>query len=132
MGQFLVYANRNAVSCRAFPFFVDIQSNLLRDLPTTVVIPLCNPGSFADKPITRLCPVLEFNGQKYLALSQQLAGIERKRLGEVVADVSAYSEVLLAAWAWPVRVFAVRLARRLHLGGLWLRRVLVPVRSARG
>jgi toxin CcdB len=88
MGQFLVYANRNATSRSEFPFLVDIQSNLLRDLPTTMVIPLCHPASFLGKPITKLCPVLEFNGHKYLALSQQLAGIARKRLGQVrVADV---------------------------------------------
>ena len=97
MAQFLVYTNRNAASRKAFPFFVDIQSNLLRDLPTTVVIPLCAPASFAGEPITRLCPVVAFDGQQYLALTQQLAGIERKRLGDAVADISGYRDVLLAA-----------------------------------
>lgn len=97
MAQFLVYANRNPASRKQFPYFIDIQSNLLRDLPTTVVIPLCAPASVHGKPITRLCPLLQIDAQNWIAMSQQLAGIERKLLGEAVADVSAYREVLLAA-----------------------------------
>ncbi len=97
MAQFMVYANRHPVSRKQFPYFVDIQSNLLRDLPTTVVIPLCDPTSVAGKALTRLCPLLEISGQSWLAMTPQLAGIERKQLGDAVTDVSAYRDVLLAA-----------------------------------
>lgn len=97
MAQFMVCANRHPASCRQFPYFIDIQSNLLRDLPTTVVIPVCDPASVAGKVLTRLCPLLEIKAQSWLVMTPQLAGIERKQLGEVVQDVSAYRDVLLAA-----------------------------------
>lgn len=41
MAQFSVYQNRNAKSRERFPFLLEVQSNL----PTTVVVPLCDPAS---------------------------------------------------------------------------------------
>ncbi|CBL46698.1 CcdB-like toxin protein [gamma proteobacterium HdN1] len=96
MVQFSVYQNTNPSSKKAFPFLVDIQSNLLDDLRTTVVIPLA-PLSTVDKPISRLCPILEIDTKKYVAVTQQLAGIDRKLLGKRVADLSEYRSDFIAA-----------------------------------
>lgn len=40
MGQFWAYTNPNPATRDSYPFLLEIQSNLLRDLRTTVVIPL--------------------------------------------------------------------------------------------
>ena len=40
MPQFAVYLNRNLRSSDLFPFLVDVQSELLRDLETRVVLSL--------------------------------------------------------------------------------------------
>jgi toxin CcdB len=97
MPQFSVYQNLNTKSRELFPFMVEIQSNLLKDLPTTVVVPLCNPNSFGGKVITRLCPVIEFDGKQFMAVSPQLAGVERKILGKEVANVPNWRDALLAS-----------------------------------
>ncbi len=96
MAQLSVYQNTNPATKKAFPFLVDIQSNLLDDLRTTVVIPLA-PFSSTDKPISRLCPVVEIDTKKFVVMTQQLAGIERKILGKRVADLSEYRSDFIAA-----------------------------------
>lgn len=96
MAQFSVYQNTNASTKKTFPFLLDIQSDLLNDLRTTVVIPL-SPLSSSEKPISRLCPIVEIDAKKYVAMSQQLAGVERKILGKPVADLLAYRSDIIAA-----------------------------------
>ena len=65
MGQFKGYDNPSKASKRAYPYLLDIQSNLLEDL-STIVIPLCSMH-FAEKAvITKLCPILEVKGKLLL------------------------------------------------------------------
>ncbi|MFQ5633472.1 MAG: CcdB family protein, partial [bacterium] len=54
MSQFTAYQNKNPKTKKTFPYLVDIQSDLLDELRTTVVIPLCDASQMRDKVITRL------------------------------------------------------------------------------
>ncbi|MFL9710043.1 CcdB family protein [Methylobacillus sp. Pita1] len=76
---------------------LDIQTNLLNDLRTTVVIPLCQSDLTGHAAITRLCPVIKVEGRAYIALTQQIAGIDRKALGNEVGDFSQYRDDIIAA-----------------------------------
>ena len=97
MVQFLAYENPNKASKNTYPYLLDIQSNLLDDLRTTVVIPLC-PANLAGKAaITKLCPVFEIDGKSFVALTQQIAGIDRKSLGKIAFDLSHYRSEIIAA-----------------------------------
>jgi toxin CcdB len=97
MAQFIAYQNPNKATKKTYPYLLDIQSNLLDDLRTTVVIPLC-PMSLTDKAtITKLCPILAIEGKDYMALTQQIAGIDRKFLGKEICDVSARRSEIIAA-----------------------------------
>jgi toxin CcdB len=56
-------------------FMVDVQSRLLEDLATRVVIPLV-PQAFAPRiPMKTLNPVLPFNGAAFMLMTQNLASI---------------------------------------------------------
>ncbi len=57
MAQYTVYENPSRASRKTFPFLLDIQADLLSDLRTTVVIPLCPAAAISDDIITKLCPV---------------------------------------------------------------------------
>ena len=97
MAQFTVYANPNRSTRATYPYLLDIQSDLLDDLRTTVVIPL-SPLRLAGKAaISRLCPVLDINGESYVALTQQLAGVDRKILGKAICDLGRYRSDIIAA-----------------------------------
>ncbi len=97
MAQFKAYKNPNTASRKTYPYLLDIQSNLLADLRTTVVIPLSSVALSADAAITGLCPILEIKGEKLVAMTQQLSGVERKHLGEEVEDLSHYRQEIVAA-----------------------------------
>lgn len=88
MPQFSVYENRNPATRKTYPFLLDIQSNLLDELKTTVVIPLCSLTTVAKRPITKLCPVLTINEKPYVALTQQLAGVDRRSLGPEICSLT--------------------------------------------
>jgi len=97
MSQFTVYRNENPGSKADFPFLVDVQSDLLSELRTRVVIPLCSRNWLDSEPITKLVPELEIDGEKYLALTPQLAGISVKDLGESVANLAQRRSDFIAA-----------------------------------
>lgn len=95
MAQFIVYQNKNPESKKEFPLLLDIQTNLLDSLKTTVVVPLKKLEK--NKVLTQLTPIFTIDGVEYLMLTPQLAGIQRKALGKPVADIQyARTDVLNA------------------------------------
>ncbi len=88
MAQFSVYQNRNVQTKKTYPFLLEIQSNLLSDLVTTVVVPLMKFERNKAKVLTGLTPVFLLDQQEFLMLTPQLAGIQRKELGKLAFDLS--------------------------------------------
>jgi len=97
MAQFSVHKNKNAKTRDAYPYLVDIQANLLRDLQTRVVVPLIKHVALGKKSIDTLTPTVEVDGQKFLMLVPQLAGIPQGDLGAEVASLSSQREKVVAA-----------------------------------
>ncbi len=97
MAQFSVYANKNAATKSRFPYLLDVQSDLLSELETRVVIPLCPQRSMKGKPFTVLMPVVEIAGKAHVLITPQLAGIAKKELGTAVADLGAQRGAIVAA-----------------------------------
>ncbi|MBL8490422.1 MAG: CcdB family protein [Rhodocyclaceae bacterium] len=97
MARLDVYANPDRGSARRYPYLLDVQADLLRDLPSTVIIPLAKPEVVEGKPILRLNPTLEVKGKALLAMTQELAAYPRKSLGEPVENLGDERAVVLAA-----------------------------------
>lgn len=97
MAQFDVCRNPNATSRARIPYLLDVQSDLLDTLATRVVVPLCKPEVLSGKPAERLNPAFEIEGRKLLMLTQELAAVPRKALGERVANVAAERAAIVAA-----------------------------------
>jgi len=51
VAQLTVYRNKNPRSKAIFPLLVDVQSDLLDDLQTRVVIPLTKAAALAKNPV---------------------------------------------------------------------------------
>ena len=97
MAQFTAYQNKNPLSKKAVPLLLDIQSNFLDSLQTTIVVPLVKLEANRNKVLTQLTPAFAIEGIDYLMLTPQLAGIQRKELGKVVADLEfARTEIINA------------------------------------
>lgn len=81
MPQFAVYRNKSPRTKSTFPFLVDVQSDLLDPLNTRVVVPLTKVAGLAKKPVSHLTPVVSFDGDAYVLMTPQLAGMARSDLG---------------------------------------------------
>jgi len=97
MAQFDVYKNKNPKSKSAYPYLVDVQSGLLSELRTRVVVPAAKLTDLRKKPIKHLTPVVDIEGSKHLLLIPQLAGISIDELGRAIGEVRSYRPEIVAA-----------------------------------
>jgi len=97
MAQFTVYRNKSARSKAIFPFLVDVQSDLLEDLQTRVVIPLSKAGVLTKKPVSHLTPILKLEGEAYMLMTPELAAISRSDLGAATGSLAERRDAILAA-----------------------------------
>lgn len=97
MGQFCAYKNSNASTRTQYPFLLDIQSDLLSELKTTIVIPLSPTKTAAPMSLSRLNPTVVLDGESFTAMTQDIAGIDRKQLGGQAQDLSAYRSEIITA-----------------------------------
>jgi toxin CcdB len=95
--QFAVHRNKNRRTQAQFPFLMDVQADLLSELSSRVVIPLAKAPELAKKPIDRLTPVVEIDGDEYILLTPQLAGIRSTELGPLVANLTGQRHAIVAA-----------------------------------
>jgi len=58
MAQFMVCRNKNPQTSSTIPFLLDVQNDLLDDLETRVVVPLCPLSSMKGRTLRTLTPVL--------------------------------------------------------------------------
>jgi toxin CcdB len=97
VAQFAVYKNKNSRTKSGFPFLVDVQSDLLEPLQTRVVIPLTKVAGLTRKPVSHLTPSIKFDGDAYILLVPQLAGIARSDLGVQAGSLADQRQTILAA-----------------------------------
>lgn len=97
MAQFTVHRNKSARTKGTFPFLVDVQSDLLEDLQTRVVIPLSKTAALTHRPMSRLMPILPFDGDAYVLVTPELAGVARAELGPAVGTLTERRDTILAA-----------------------------------
>lgn len=97
MKQFAVYRNKNPRTRAAFPLLVDVQSDLLEDLQTRVVIPLTKAAALTKKPLANLTPGLTFEGDDYVLMTPLLAGVARTELGTGIGSLADERHTILAA-----------------------------------
>ena len=97
MPQFSVYKNKNAATKARVPYLLDVQSNLLSELETRVVVPLCVATAMKGNALTVLTPRFEIEGKELVAMTPQLAGISRKGLGAEVGQLNDQREAIIRA-----------------------------------
>lgn len=74
MNQFDVYANTDSDTKEAYPYFVDVQTELLEILNSRVVIPLTAALPNKGMP-NNICPKVEIDGEKYYLLTYQITTV---------------------------------------------------------
>ncbi len=97
MTQFCVYKNTNPDTKGAVPYLLNVQSDLIEDLATRVVVPLYPASTMKGKTLKTLAPIFEIDDKQFVMVTPQLAGVPKKLLGAAVADFSAKRDEIIAA-----------------------------------
>jgi toxin CcdB len=97
MAQFTIYSNINKLSNIEFPYLLDIQSPLLSDLSTRLVIPITHLNNHKYKPFSKLTPIITIKAKQYLLLTPQMAGISKSDIGLEIIDISSMRFDIIAA-----------------------------------
>lgn len=98
MRQFGVYRNRNAATRAAYPLLLNVQSDLISETGTRVVVPMvpARPGRHPP-PISSLAPLLDVNGTAHVLVVPLLAATDVADLGALEIDLSHERAAILAA-----------------------------------
>lgn len=97
MPQFILYKNLDKNTSKAYPYFVDVQSELLSTLNTRLVIPLTPLYLLEKKVPSHLCPTIHIEQGDFVVLTPQMASIPTKILAEPVTDLSTFRDEIIAA-----------------------------------
>ena len=77
--QYMIYNNISKNS--AYPYLVDVQSDIIDELTTRIVIPLYPMKQLQAGHVKRLNPVIEIEGEGYLVMTNQMQTFPPPRLG---------------------------------------------------
>ena len=84
--QYTVY--RNTGNNQIYPYLLDIQSDIIEELNTCLVIPLHLLKKGSSAPVARLTPVIKVEGRDIIVMTHQMASIRVKQLGQEVMGAS--------------------------------------------
>ena len=97
MAQFDVYRNSSSKTNRAYPFLVDVQNSVIDQLATRLVVPLTKNTTRNNLYMKNLTPEIEFEGELYLFLTQQLSSIPEDVLKDCIGSLDQSRELLISA-----------------------------------
>ena len=91
MARFDVYPNPSGDG-----YLLNVQSDLLSDLNTRLVVPLMSRSS-APKPAKRLNPTFEFNSETFVMMTQFMAAVPTGILKNSAGNLESEFEKIAAA-----------------------------------
>ncbi len=97
MEQFTLYKNENKNSKKAYPYFVDVQNDLLSDLNSRIVIPVSTQKALNNLNAKKLCPIIEVDGNTFVLLTHQITSVPRSILKKKVTTLEHYRYDILGA-----------------------------------
>lgn len=97
MSQYHMYENLNPNSRQTYPYLIDVQTTLLTDLETRVVIPVALKSKFGKGIMKNLNPIITINKKEYVIITQQISGIPSRQLGSSVCDCLSLRQEILSA-----------------------------------
>jgi toxin CcdB len=91
MARYDVFAGRVEGS-----YLLDVQSDLLDDFITRMVIPLL-PIAMTPPPMQKLHPIFDINGRKLVMATHLIATVPAKELGESRLNIVRHQDDIVAA-----------------------------------
>jgi toxin CcdB len=83
MARFDVYK----FDSKSVPLLVDVQTNLLADLSSCVVVPLLPEATAKEEALPRLKPLIQVDGKNYILVTTDIGTVAKSSLGECVTNL---------------------------------------------
>lgn len=96
MAQFDVFRNPNPETSEEIPYLLDVQTGLLDQLATRVVVPLVI-ASLMNRPVKVLNPAFVVEGVPVVMSTAELAGVSVRALGEKAGMLEGKRSEIIAA-----------------------------------
>jgi len=97
MSQFTLYLNKDKSSKKTYPYFVDVQNNLLSDLNSRLVIPLTPLKKVNEKVAQKLCPAINIDGDEFVLVTNQMTTVPKSTLKSEVDSLEQYRHQIIDA-----------------------------------
>ena len=97
MAQFDVYVNPQPASRQFVPYVLDVQSDLIDQLATRLVMPLSRVGATEAKLQLSLCPSVEIDGELLTLLAHMAAPVAARLLRKPVGSLQHRAREVSAA-----------------------------------
>ena len=97
MSQFTLYKNSDKSTNKTYPYFLDVQSDLMSVLNSRLVIPLTPVKSLDESAPEKLCPVIKLDKGEFALLTHQLTSVPVKMLKTPITNLDIFRDEVIAA-----------------------------------
>lgn len=97
IGQFTVYKNEDRNTRKIYPYFLNVQNDLLNDFNSRVVIPFSTTTSTINNSVKKLCPIIVIEGQDFVLLTHQITAVPAALLKNPVTEFSSFRSEIISA-----------------------------------
>lgn len=97
MAQFDVYENQSKATKQAYPYILELQSNVISEIATRIVVPLANYNLMKSEELKGLTPKVNYKGTDLLILVPQIASVSTKALKNPIGSLSHLRDEIISA-----------------------------------
>ncbi len=94
MNRYDVFRNANPATARRFPYLLVVQSDLLGELATQVVVPLGAAATVDGRLAQRLTPEVQVAGESLVMFTPELAAVSTSTLRKRVDNLEAQRDAI--------------------------------------
>ncbi len=97
LAQFALYRNTNKRTSKAYPYVLDVQSDLTEVLDTRIVIPLIPARALDKSSPDKLCPVLHIEEGEFAVMTHLMTSIPLAALKNPITTLETFREEVIGA-----------------------------------
>lgn len=97
MSQFTLYENTDKTTKKAYPYFLDVQTDLISVLNSRIVIPVIPAANLEREAPKRLCPTFQIDSNEYALLTHQLTSVPASILKHPVENLEVFRGEIINA-----------------------------------
>lgn len=97
MAQFDVYLNPSRSTKKAYPYLLDIQSEVISEIATRIVLPIARLSELKEQEMKKLTPVIEYLDEKLLIVTPQISAVPAKNLTNPLGSLAHLRDEIIAS-----------------------------------